>query len=101
MVPAGIVTAAGFAALRDRFATLVDSDFDFVDAHGAALTARLVALDDARTSGGFEQFSVVFEGDGLAEGLYQVRHPALGSLHIGFTAPGESLRQRAWFSQPV
>jgi len=102
LVPAGVLSAAGFASLRDQFAGLVDDKFHLVDSAGALKRARLVAMDDGPDCPGLEQFSIVFEGSGLTDGLYMVYHPSIGTLRIGLMSSGEAGsapgRQRAHFS---
>jgi hypothetical protein len=108
LVPAGVISAAGIASLRDRFAGLVDDSFDLVDSAGTLKKARLVAMDDGPDCPNrpdLEQFSIVFEGSGLNDGLYKVYHPSTGRLQIGLMSSGEAgstvRRQRAHFSNFV
>jgi len=105
LVPAGVLSAAGLLSLRDQFAGLVEDNFHFLDSAGVVKKARLVALDDGPDCPRLEQFSIVFEGSDLTEGIYQVYHPQTGSLQIGLMPsgePGSELdRQRAYFSNFV
>jgi hypothetical protein len=113
MLPAGVLAATPGKAdwfgrtssLRDRFAPLIGNDFRLVDEAGVRHRARLVALDDDLCSPELEQFSIVFEGSGLTDGLYEVYHPSTGTLRIGLMSSGEPGspvgRQRAHFSNFV
>lgn len=106
LVTPGIIKAAaitdGHASLRDQFVRLVGSNFRLVDATGTTTIARLAALDDGPESPGLEQFSIVFEGADLTDGLYRVYHRRTGGLRISFMPSGEPgpdlNRQRAHFS---
>ncbi len=113
MLPAGLIAATTGEAgrsgnsnsLREKFAPLVGNKLRLVDADGVARYARLVALDDGYRCPGLEQFSIVFEGSGLTDGLYKVYHPSTGTLRIGLMSSGEAEspvgRQRAHFSNFV
>ena len=105
LVPAGVISAAGFASLRDRFAGLVDKNFHLVDSAGTLKKARLVAMDDGPECPDLEQFSIVFEGSGLTDGLYKAYHPSTGTLRIALMSSGDAGatlgRQRAHFSSFV
>lgn len=105
LVPAGVLSTAGFASLRDQFAALVDDNFHLLDSAGVVRKARLVALDDGPDCPALEQFSIVFEGSGLTDGFYKVYHPSTGTLRIGLMSSGEvespAGRQRAYFSNFV
>ena len=89
-------------SLAGKFAALVGSDFQFTNDAGDKSRARLVAFDKGPDNPKLEQFSVVFEGDGLAEGLHDVHHFGAGT-HTVFCMPstggasGKS-RQRVYFS---
>jgi hypothetical protein len=103
---AAIQTYAGKASpLRKRFRGLIDTDFRLFDAAGVARKARLVAVDDGPKCPGLEQFSIVFEGDELGEGLYQIRSWRTGRILINLQTSGEPgtarNRQRACFSNFV
>lgn len=113
MLPAGIMAATPGQpgnnginnSLRGQLAQLVGSNLRLVDAAGIAQSARLVAVDDGPDHPGLEQFSIVFEGSGLTDGLYKVYHPSTGTLRIGLMSSGEAGstpgRQRAHFSNFV
>jgi hypothetical protein len=88
--------------LAEKFSTLVGSEFHFRNTVGDKSCARLVAFDNGPDSPGLEQFSVVFEGDGLAEGLHDIHHLGTGKLTV-FCMPSTSAalgnsRQRVYFS---
>lgn len=104
-LPAGVIIAAGLPTLREQFADLVDSNFDLIDSTGTVRRARLIQLDDGPEEPGLEQFSIVFEGDGLSEGLHKAYHPRIGTMRIGLMASGERGpgpdKQRAYFSNFV
>jgi len=105
LVPAGVITAAGLASLRDRFAGLVDDNLHLVDSAGVVKKARLVALDDGPACPGIEQFSIVLEGSDITEGLHEVYHPNAGGLQIALMETAEpgsgGARQRAYVSSFV
>jgi len=105
ILPAGVLNAAGLVTLREQFADLVDSNFDLIDSSGTLRRARLTQLDDGPEASGLEQFSIVFEGNDLSEGLHKACHPRIGTLRIGLMASGERGpgpdRQRAYFSNFV
>ena len=88
--------------LSEKFSALVGSEFHFTSAIGEKSRAQLVAFDNGPDSPGLEQFSVVFEGDGLAEGLHDIHHPGTGKLAV-FCMPSTggafgNSRQRVYFS---
>ncbi len=97
MMPAAVLAAIPEKSLSKHFATLVGSEFQFKDTVGTHSRARLVAFDEGPSSPGLEQFSVVFKGDGLAEGLYDIHHPGTGKLKV-FCMPSTDGAQRAHFS---
>ena len=87
---------------RDQYLRLIGSRVRFRDAEGSVTMARLVALNDGPRCPGLEQFSVVFEGEHLGEGVYETFHPEMGNSRLAFTAsgrpgPGRN-RFRAYFS---
>jgi hypothetical protein len=90
------------SSLGNRFRGLVDTDFRLFDSAGVARKARLIAVDDGPKCPGLEQFSIVFEGDELGEGLYQIRSWRTGRILINLQTSGEpgtaGNRQRACFS---
>ena len=59
-------------------------------------------MDDGPQCPGLEQFSIVFEGNDLTEGLYRVYHRQTGSLLISLMPSGEpgsrKNRKRVFFS---
>jgi len=88
--------------LSQKFSDLVGSEFCFTNTVGDISSARLIAFDKGPDSPGLEQFSVVFEGDGLAEGLHDIHHPGTGKLAV-FCMPSTGgatggSRQRVYFS---
>jgi len=88
--------------LSNKFSDLVGSEFRFRNAVGDVSSARLIAFDKGPESPGLEQFSLVFEGDGLAEGLHEIHHVGTGKLTV-FCMPSTgsalgSSRQRVYFS---
>jgi len=93
------------SSLRKRFRGLVDTDFRLFDAVGVARKARLVAVDDGPKCPGLEQFSIVFEGEELGEGLYQIRSWRTGRILVNLQSSGgpgmARNRQRACFSNFV
>lgn len=110
MVPAGIMAATirknenggTSESLRDQLTPLIGSGFRLTDSNGIAKRARLIAIDDGPRCAGLEQFSIVFEGADLTEGLHEVYHRQTGSSLIGLMPSDEPragmTRQRAHFS---
>lgn len=87
---------------RQKFAELVGANVRLSNLDGEAVKATLVCLDDGPHHPGLEQFSVVFEGVNLEEGLYEVSHANLGRLPVTLI-PSDSrfsrhARGRAFFS---
>lgn len=97
MMPAAVLAAIPEKSLSQHFAALVGSEFQFKDTVGTHSQARLVAFDEGPSSAGLEQFSVVFKGDGLAEGPYDIHNPGTGKLTV-FCMPSSNGGQRAYFS---
>ncbi len=109
-LPAGIAAATQrqrgkSGSLRTQFAQLVGSNLRLLNSAGVAQEARLVAIDDGPLCPGLEQFSIVFEGGDLAEGLYQIRSWRTERMLISLQCSGETgthrNRQRACFSNFV
>ena len=109
LVPAGAIatTLKGIGSstttsLRGQLTSLSGSNFRLTTAEGIAKNAVLIAIDDGPRSSGLEQFSAVFEGANLEEGLHEVYHVQTGSSLISFVSSGEPgaemIRQRAHFS---
>lgn len=110
MVPAGIMAAAlrpiessgASQSLREQLTPLIGSSFQLTDSDGIARRARLVAIDDGPHCASLEQFSIVFEGADLTDGLHEVYHNQTGSSLISLVPSGEpgagTTRQRAHFS---
>jgi len=100
-----LVQAGPSGPQQDLFRQLLGSNFKLKDAEGSVSSARLVAFDDGPQFAQLEQFSIVFEGSDLAEGLYEVRHQQMGKLLISLMPSGQSgsgmNRQRAYFSSFV
>jgi hypothetical protein len=82
---------------RNQYSRLIGSRIRFRDAEGSVTTARLVALDDGPQCPGLEQFSVVFEGEHLGEGVYEIFHPDMGNSRLAFTASGRPGPERNLF----
>ena len=61
---------------------------------GHVQTARVTALDEGPCCPGLEQFSVVFDGDDIADGLYELDDPRGGRLTITLFASGPEGRER-------
>ncbi len=102
MIPTTVFSAVDDGPLSEKFSDLVGSEFHFRNAVGDKSRAKLVAFDQGPDSPGLEQFSVVFEGDGLAEGLHDIHHLGTGKLTV-FCMPSTggalgSCRQRVYFS---
>lgn len=110
LVPAGILTIThgqfdapypGYS-LHNKLAAMLGSRFRMTNANGMTSTAELVALDEGPQYQGLDQFSAVFEGENLSDGLYEVWHRDTGNLPISLMPSGEPTadrcRQRAYFS---
>ena len=85
-----------------QYAELIGSRFRFVDADGISFTALLVAVDEGPNRPGLEQFSMVFEGDELTDGLYEARSWETGKLLVTLMpsgTPGSGpVRKRVYIS---
>jgi hypothetical protein len=110
LVP-GSAIAAGLSAgnrmatptsLREQLQALQGQDFHFEDETGETSQARLIAVEDGPRCPGLEQFSVVFEGERLSEGMNDLSHPEIGNMPIGLTSSecthASRTRKRAHFS---
>jgi len=105
-VVASVLTAgnrrSSSTSLRTRLHELLGHDFRLEDSTGATTYARLVGLDDGPLCRGLEQFSVVFEGAELSEGINELYHPVTGSFPISLLSSDCSgvnrTRKRAYFS---
>ena len=110
VMPAGIIAAtlkqAGqsctSASLQRRFAPHIGSAFRLADTTGHVTKAQLVSVDEGPHCRGLEQFSIVFEGTELCDGIYEVYHRDTGSLRISLmpsagTTP-TTVRKRAYLS---
>ena len=74
---------------RDQLSELLGHDFRVANPTGEVTSARLKSLDDGPLCPGLEQFSIVFEGDALTDGTYEVYHHDTGRLQISLMASGE------------
>ena len=87
---------------RQKFAEIVGGTVHLTDSDGEVVKARLVSLDDGPRHPGLEQFSIVFEGDNLQEGLYELSHPGLGRLPVSLipsdSRHAQGARGRAFFT---
>ena len=87
---------------RQRYAELLGARFRFTDGHGNRCSARLVAVDSGPNHSGLEQFSMVFEGDDLTDGLYELRRPEAGRVLVALmpsgTAGSGPIRKRVYIS---
>lgn len=113
LVPAGIFAATLEAtessgtsnSLREQLEVLVGSRFRLTGSDGVVRIARLVAVDDGPDCPGLEQFSILFEGADLVEGLHEVYHWQTGRELISLVPSGKPgagiTRQRAHFSRLV
>jgi hypothetical protein len=101
MAPFGVLAGTNLSR-RNQLSELMGCSFHIADPSGEKTTARLVALDDGPRCPGLEQFSVVFEGADLCEGLHEVYHHDTGRFLISLMPSGESgsrqIRKRAFFS---
>lgn len=106
MAASGPVERAGTrGSLRDQLATLVGSNFQLTDADGVTRKAQLISIEDGPACPGLEQFSMLFEGEGLTEGLHEIHHTRTGSALISLVPSDQPetglVRQRAHFSHFV
>lgn len=113
MVPGGITVAASGntnlgdtrRSFRDQLASLVGSNFELTGANGVTRMAELVSIEDGPHCPGLEQYSILFEGESLEDGLHEIRHSNTGSMLISLVPsdrPGAGLvRQRAHFTRFV
>jgi len=89
-------------SLREQLQALLGQNFNFEDETGVTSDGRLVFVEDGPRCRGLEQFSVVFEGKRLSEGINDVFHPDLGSMSISLISSECShagrTRKRAHFS---
>ena len=85
-----------------RYAEFLGARFRFTDADGSSCSARLVAVDNGPRCSGLEQFSMVFEGNDLADGLYEVRGLEAGRILVTLMpsgVPGSGpVRKRVYIS---
>jgi len=90
---------------HQQFSELLGARFRLTDAEGNSWAARLIAVDDGPRCPGLDQYSIVFEGSELSEGVYEVYHREAGKLKVGFTSSGSPeagpLRLQACFSNFV
>ena len=71
-----------------RYAELIGSRFRFIDDDGNRCSARLVVVDNGPNESGLEQFSMVFEGDKLTDGLHKIRSLDTGELLVATMPSG-------------
>lgn len=67
---------------RNQFAELIGDRLQLKDSEGNVTVARIATLDDGPHCPGLEQFSIVIEGDGLVDGIYEMHHRDIGRLRI-------------------
>lgn len=88
-----------------RYAELLGARFRFTDDDGNRCSARLVAVDNGPSQSGLEQFSMVFEGDDLTDGLHKIRSLETGELLVTTMpsgTPGSGpVRKRVYISNFV
>ena len=81
---------------------LLGQGFRLKSTEGDIVTARLIAVDEGPDCRGLEQFSIVFEGDDLADGIYETYNPEMQGLTISLmpsdTRASRPTRKRAYFS---
>ena len=89
-------------SLHGQLQTLLGRNFRFTDQAGVTNEARLVAVEDGPWCQGLDQFSVVFEGKHLSDGMNDVFHPEIGDMPISLScsecADASRTRKRAHFS---
>jgi len=110
LVPGGIVAAtltqreicAMQPSTQDLLARLIGNTFHLTDSNGEPTQARLVAVDEGPQCEGLEQFSIVFEGTDLCDGIYKVYHRDTGSVPISLmpsvARTPATVRKRAYFT---
>jgi hypothetical protein len=86
-----------------QYAELISSRFRLTDEDGNRCSARLVAVDNGPSYPGLEQFSMVFEGDDLTDGLHKIWSLDTGELLVTTMpsgAPGSGpVRKRVFISK--
>ena len=101
MVPGTILANTSLTG-REQLSESLGRSFRLKSPAGDIVTAQLIAVDDGPDCPGLEQFSVVFDGDDLADGLYETYHPEVDGMTISLMpseVPGsEQTRKRAHFS---
>lgn len=89
-------------AYRQQLAEIIGDTVRLTDPDGNVVHARLVALDGGPRCPGLEQFSVVFEGDDLGDGVYEAYHRDTGVVTVSLmrsdTPAHRRTRKRAYFS---
>ncbi len=100
-VPVNVLASTNLSC-REQLSQMLGRNFRLKSPAGDIVTARLIAVDEGLDCRGLEQFSIVFEGDNLDDGLYDTYHPDMDGLAITLMpseAPGSGrIRKRAYFS---
>ena len=86
--------AAPRQPFRAQFTALIGRRVRLTCADGHVQTARVTALDEGPCCRGLEQFSVVLEGDDLADGIYELHDPQGRRMMITLFASGPEGRER-------
>jgi hypothetical protein len=101
MAPTSIF-ASNHQTCRQRLAGIVGDTVRLSDQDGRILYARVLTIDDGPTHPGLDQFSIVFEGDDLVDGLYEAHHRDAGTVPVALIESEASAygttRKRAHFS---
>ena len=101
IVPVNVLASTSVSC-REQLSPLLGHSFRLRNPAGDIVTARLVAVDDGPDCPGLEQFSIVFDGDDLDDGLYDTYHPEMDGMTISLMpseVPGSNqTRKRAHFS---
>ena len=100
-VPVNVLASANLSC-REQLSQMLGCNFRLKSPAGNIVTAQLVEVDDGPDCPGLEQFSIVFESDNLADGIYETYHGEMHGLTMGLMpshahASGR-IRKRAIFS---
>jgi hypothetical protein len=106
IAPTGAIAAESWTAsstsLREQLQRLLGREFQLDTETGATCRARLIAVDEGPECRELEQFSIVFDGVGLSDGIHDAFHPDIGKIPISlFSSVCEDsnrVRKRAYFS---
>jgi hypothetical protein len=100
-VPVNVLASTNLSC-REQLSQMLGRNFRLKSPAGDIVTAQLIEVDDGPDCPGLEQFSIVFDGDDLDDGLYNTYHPEMDGMTISLMpseVPGSGhIRKRAYFS---